>query len=68
MARRPYDPLAFVPSPDVIRVKLRETRSLAERLQLLLEISERMQPQVATTDSPAPLVQRSTQKVVTHAG
>ena len=42
MARRPYDPLAFVPSPDVIREKLLETLTLAERLRLLLDFSERL--------------------------
>lgn len=40
--RRPYDPLAFVPSPEAIRDKLRETLTLAERLRLLLELAERL--------------------------
>jgi hypothetical protein len=48
MARRPYDPLAFVPSPDVIREKLRETLTLAERLRLLLDLAERLQRPLAT--------------------
>ena len=42
MARKPYDPLAFVPSPDAIRETLRETQTLAERLKLLLELAERL--------------------------
>lgn len=51
MARRTFDPLAFIPSPDVIREKLRETLTLAERLRLLLELAERLQlPLVKGTD------------------
>ena len=42
MSRKPYDPLAFIPSPDVIREKLRETLTLAERLRLLLDLAERI--------------------------
>ncbi len=42
MARQPYDPLHFVPSPEVVREKLHETMTLAERLRLLLELAERM--------------------------
>ena len=53
MARRPYDPLAFIPSPEVIREKLRETLTLAERLRLLLELAERLQlPLVTATNLP----------------
>ena len=50
MARRPYDPLALVPSPDVIREKLRETLTLAERLRLLLDLAERLRLPVVTTE------------------
>lgn len=50
MARKPYDPLHFVPSPDVVREKLKETMSLAERLRLLLELAERMRLSVTTGD------------------
>ena len=58
MARRPYDPLAFVPSPDVIREKLRETQTLAERLRLLLELAERLQLPLTTADSVPPPAER----------
>ena len=51
MARRPYDPLAFVPSPDVLREKLRETLTLAERLRLLLELSERLRLPLTTLNA-----------------
>ncbi|MBP3955038.1 hypothetical protein J8F10_07050 [Gemmata sp. G18] len=55
MTRRPYDPLAFVPHPDVVRDKLRETLTLAERLRLLLELAERLQLPLTTADLvPAP--------------
>lgn len=42
MARKPYDPLHFVPTPDVVREKLMETLTLAERLRLLLDLAERL--------------------------
>ncbi|QEL19498.1 hypothetical protein [Limnoglobus roseus] len=42
MPQKPFDPLARIPSPGVIRQKLTETRTLAERLQILLETSERI--------------------------
>lgn len=42
MPRRTYDPLACIPSPDVIRDKLRETLTLAERLRILLDLAERL--------------------------
>jgi hypothetical protein len=48
MARRPYDPLAFVPSPEVIREELREALTLAERLRLLLDLSERLRRPLTT--------------------
>jgi hypothetical protein len=54
MARRLYDPLAFVPSPDVIREKLTETLSLAERLRLLLDLAERLSPTLTTGDTLPP--------------
>jgi len=50
MARKPYDPLHFVPSPDVVREKLQETMTLAERLRLLLELAVRMRLPVTTGD------------------
>ena len=42
MARRSYDPLDFIPSPEIVRRKLTETQSLAERLRILLELAERL--------------------------
>lgn len=42
MRHRPYDPLAFIPSPNVIRAKLHETLTLADRLRLLLDLAERL--------------------------
>ena len=64
MARRPYDPLAFVPSPDVIREKLRETLTLAERLRLLLDLAERLRSPIVTTDKlTAPVERKAVQDV-----
>jgi hypothetical protein len=54
MARRSYDPLAFVPSPDVIREKLREALTRAERLRLLLDLSERLRLPIVTADTLTP--------------
>lgn len=42
MARRPYDPLAWIPSPEVVREKLIETETLAQRLRILLNLAERL--------------------------
>jgi hypothetical protein len=53
MARHQFDPLTFVPSPDVIREKLRETLTLAERLRLLLDLAERLRLPVVMPDNLA---------------
>jgi hypothetical protein len=50
MARRPFDPLDFVPSPEIVRQKLTETLTLAERLRILLELAERLRLPVTTAD------------------
>lgn len=50
MANRSYDPLDFVPSPEILRKKLTETLMLAERLRILLELAERPRLTVATAD------------------
>jgi hypothetical protein len=42
MARRRYDPLDCIPSPEIVREKLRDIELLAERLRILLEVSERI--------------------------
>ncbi|MBM3983994.1 MAG: hypothetical protein FJ304_27740 [Planctomycetes bacterium] len=55
MPRKPYDPLAVIPSPDAIRQRLTETLTLAERLRILLELADRLRLPVATADRlPAP--------------
>ena len=43
MSRKTFDPLACIPTPDAVRQKLKETLSLAERLRILLDLSERLQ-------------------------
>jgi hypothetical protein len=50
MARRTYDPLDFVPSPEIVRLKLTETLTLADRLRILLELAERLRLPVTTAD------------------
>jgi hypothetical protein len=42
MARRRFNPLDFVPRPEIVRQKLSETERLAERLRILLEVAERL--------------------------
>jgi hypothetical protein len=42
MRNRTYDPLTFIPSPDVLREHLTKTEELARRLRILLETSERI--------------------------
>lgn len=44
-----YDPLHWVPSPDLIREKLRETLHLADRLKLL-DLAEKLQLPLSTAD------------------
>jgi hypothetical protein len=41
-ARRAYDPLTCIPSPEPLRRHLAETRALARRLRILLRLSERL--------------------------
>jgi len=48
MPRRPYDPLAAIPSPEAIRQRLTETLVLAERLRTLLELAERLRLPLTT--------------------
>ena len=63
MAQKPYDPLAMIPSPEVIRTRLQQTLTLAERLRLLLDLSERMEalpPPGDTVMSPATLTRPAT--------
>ncbi len=42
MPRKPFDPLAAIPSPGAVRAKLDETLALANRLRLLLDLSEKL--------------------------
>lgn len=37
-----FDPLACIPSPDVVRRKLEDALTLAERLRILLDVAERI--------------------------
>ncbi len=53
MPRQPYDPLAVIPSPEVIRERLTETLTLAERLRILLDLAERLRlPLVSDLTTP----------------
>ena len=54
MPRKPYDPLAVIPSPDAIRQRLTETLALAERLRILLELAERLRLAATTADKLPP--------------
>jgi hypothetical protein len=54
MARRPFDPLDCIPSPDVLREQLRETLTLADRLRILLDLSERLHLPLTTGNEVAP--------------
>lgn len=42
MKTRTYDPLSYIPSPDVLRKHLADTEELARRLRILLDTSERI--------------------------
>ena len=43
MARRDFDPLTFIPPASVLRRRLEETESLAERFRVLLSVAERIE-------------------------
>ncbi|QJW93125.1 hypothetical protein [Frigoriglobus tundricola] len=49
MTSRSYNPLACIPSPEIVRRKLHETEALAARLRILLDLAERLR---APLDSP----------------
>jgi hypothetical protein len=51
MNRKPYDPLAVIPSPEAIRDRLTETLTLAQKLQILLDLAEKLQLPLATADT-----------------
>jgi hypothetical protein len=50
MPKEKFDPLAFIPSPHILREKLTEAVELADRLRILLDVSERVH-----ADPPGPL-------------
>jgi hypothetical protein len=37
---KPYDPLTYIPGPDILRRQLEETELLASRLRILLRVAE----------------------------
>jgi hypothetical protein len=39
---RLFDPLSFIPSPEVVQKHLAETEQLAERLRVLLRVSQQV--------------------------
>ena len=54
MPQKPYDPLAVIPSPEALRARLSETLTLAERLRILLDVSERLCLPAAPTSGLTP--------------
>jgi hypothetical protein len=50
LPRKEYDPIARIPSPEVLRERLSQTLTLAEKLRILLEVSERLRLPVTTGD------------------
>jgi hypothetical protein len=42
MKRKPYDPLSFVPPPNVARELLAEAQARAHRLEILAALSEQL--------------------------
>lgn len=59
MARKPYDPLAVIPSPDAVRERLADAETLAARLRILLELAERLRlPLAPACGIPAPADRR----------
>lgn len=55
MPRKPYDPLAVIPSPEAIRERLTETLTLADRLLILLDLAERLRlPLVPASELTTP--------------
>ena len=50
MTRKPFDPLAVIPSAEAVRQRLDETLTLAERLRILLELAEQLRLPITTAD------------------
>lgn len=61
MARKPYDPLAMLPTPEAIREQLTETLTLAERLRILLDLAEKLRLPVCTADQLSQLATARTE-------
>jgi hypothetical protein len=53
MARKPFDPLHIIPSPEMIRAELEETETLAQRLRVLLDLAEKLRLPLSTADTLA---------------
>jgi hypothetical protein len=52
MASKSFDPLECVPSSEILRRKLTETLTLAERFRILLEVAERIEQAKTTSAGP----------------
>lgn len=58
---RPFDPLTFIPSADVLRRRVTETQNLADRFRILLDVAEKIERTAPPADagrgdrSPLPL-------------
>jgi hypothetical protein len=54
MPRKNYDPLAAIPSPEVVRERLSQTLELAEKFRILLEVAERLRLAANAADKLPP--------------
>lgn len=43
MARKIWDPLAYIPSAQAVREKLEETQEIVRKLHVLLDVAERLE-------------------------
>jgi hypothetical protein len=50
--RRQFDPLSFIPSPAAVRRRLDETRALAAKLEILLDVATRLSDAGTLPDPP----------------
>ena len=48
---RPFDPLTFIPSADVLRRRVSETEALADRFRILLDVAERIERTAPPADA-----------------
>jgi hypothetical protein len=49
--RQEYDPLSAIPQPGIVREKLRDTERKAERLRILLRVSEEIHQETNADDA-----------------